>query len=230
MSNNFTLYRITIRILTIFMISIFAAQTSYSKSINLFKKIDIPNSIQTQSKFLKDDEVSYFKIDKIALNQIIYEKPDNLKFNLLVSNNIIWQIELSRYEILTPSAIVSAATENGEKAIDVHQEIANYRGTVINEKGLLVNITFSPTDVNAIIFSDTQTWIIGNNDNSDTYVFYNQENISEKPAFSCSHDENKISNKVQEIMYHLKDKQSLSNNTILNSKQLNVEIAVILSS
>lgn len=224
--NNYFPIKMILFIIFVFVISF---QKAESKNLKLFSRIDNPELLQNLSNLKGDENTSLFVMNKVELEQIIYEKPVLLQFQLQLSDKSILNLKLYRYEIFSPTATVCANTELGKKFVDFREKIINYRGKVIKQgEELSVNFTFSPNSVNGMLFSSKQTWVFGNYDkmNSENFILFDENNIDEKPDFACDVNDSEVVPKVLDIMSNLTDKSNFEEKLLLNDKELNIDVAV----
>nr|HPI20108.1 M12 family metallo-peptidase [Candidatus Kapabacteria bacterium] len=166
-----------------------------------------------------------FNLNNNLIDELIAKQPTTFCFEIKISKNELWKVNLKKYEIFSPNAKILINNKQNEE-FDFRENIVNYRGFIENNPNLKVNITFSHNLISGIITDFKDNWIIGNyRQNPTIAVIYNDKKVINPPELICGNSDSDISQLAHQIMIESSFKEKKSDK-LLNDIPLEIELAV----
>lgn len=162
-------------------------KTSHSfNNISLFKRSNIDNSNSLNS-FASNSSI--LNIDKAELKSINISKPEEINFRIPDSKGKVTEIELVKVKLLADDFKVKVIGKSGIRYEDYKGGIY-YRGIVKGDNNSIVSLSVFENNVMGIISTDKGNFVLGsvkgaNKQLTDEYVYYNDNDIVNKPGFVC---------------------------------------------
>ena len=158
------------------------SEIQQAKESNLyFENVILPAAdIDTEvlKNFINPDEVSF--LGNISLDLVNnHVRAMNLLLSLQHKNMILELIEVPEdfydYVVTTSAGETFAANKN----------IKHFRGIIQNELNSLVAITFYEDEIMGLICTEEGNFNIVKDPQSNRHLFYNDQNLKERPPFAC---------------------------------------------
>lgn len=154
--------------------------------ISLFKRSNKDNSNALNS-FASN--VSLLKIDKAGLRSMNNSKPEEINFRIPDSKGKVTELELVKVNLIDDGIKVKVIGKNGSRYENYKGGIY-YRGIVKGDNNSIVSLSIFENNVMGIISTDKGNFVLGsvrdaNKELTDEYVYYNDNDIVNKPGFVC---------------------------------------------
>jgi len=150
-------------------------QTQYSP----FNLSSTPQSFG--NTFVLNNNVILLDVIPSVLAEIENNEPDFLSVEIPISNKNILTLELIPHEIFAPGHRVL-------NSLDQESNVAKgvfYKGIIKGDESSIVSINIIEGEISGIISNNKGNFNLGKLNNSSQYVFYNDYELSNKPAFNC---------------------------------------------
>lgn len=200
---------------------------SKSKSDDLFQinaaKTNDPSADYRNSVY----EGVILNISKDVYSSLTDNRDQNLEMKIPVSNNNFLNIELERFEILSPDAKITERALLGETQLDLRNIVLSYKGKVKGEGNSLVSISLFNGKVLGLIKSGNETYVIGalkdkNNNETDDHILYKESKMKFQKRFECGSD---VFDVPAEVLKSMRDTYG-KNSDNMSTNLLEAKVAV----
>lgn len=129
------------------------------------------------------EQAVFYDLNKYELLKLIQEQPTLIHLNIEGTDGKIFQIKLSRYDIFSEQPRFGEMA-NGEYSLVSYTPGIYYRGVIEGEKGF-ASLSFFENDVQGVIANEEGNWVLGKLKNKETFIFYNDADLTGKNPFTC---------------------------------------------
>src|SRR4030095_15905645 len=155
-------------------------------TFNLFKRSSKPNSSALNS-FVSG--ATTLNINKVTLRNNNTAKPELISLVIPGNGGKETELELVKVNIFSDDLKVRTLGTDGAHYINYTPGLY-YRGIVKGDNSSIVSLSIFENNVMGIISTDNGNYVLGSVKNeqkqlTDEYVFYNDQDIKNKPGFEC---------------------------------------------
>lgn len=145
------------------------------------------NENDNQAAFVKN--ASLMTIKKLNLEAALYNKAENILFNIPVSENLNLELELTQSFPASEDLILTTKDGLSEKRISYTPGL-HYTGIIKGKNHSIASLSIFKNFVMGIISDETGNYVLGSLKNADNsyserYIFYNDAELIVKDRFKC---------------------------------------------
>ena len=149
-----------------------------------FISVDIVNPVGRTTEQIPSDLSSYqlLSLDANALRQVLNTRQEGISITL--PKNDKENITLQLVEVELP--LFKVRTASNEK-VEKYQGGKHYRGIIRGDQGSIASMSIFEDGVMALISESGNkgNWVLGELEESDTYIFYNDPQLQDKFSLEC---------------------------------------------
>ncbi|HAY34075.1 MAG TPA: M12 family metallo-peptidase [Ignavibacteria bacterium] len=141
--------------------------------------------------YVKDGII--LNINKDILKKINESKSYKLNLQVPVSRSVSVNVELERFDILSPDAVLINRSASGEKTFSGDDLILSYKGKITGAENSLVSLSIYNGKMIGLMKSKNDTYVFGNlsdvnNNETDDYILYQMSKLKNKKGVFCGSD------------------------------------------
>jgi hypothetical protein len=149
-----------------------------------------------------------------VINQILESRSGSINIKLPF-NGANMQVKLHKFDILKEDAKLVAGTLNGDVLMNRKNEFVAYTSDLKDKYSPLVVVTFFKDDVTALVISNSETYVLAKQKNSNDFISYQSSKLKIHNEFNCRADELGIPDRITEIQKNLSgNMNSMQTNTL----------------
>lgn len=167
------------------------------------------------------DDAKIVDVDMVTVGRIIDEGTEKISLNMPFEG-IERSVTLYRFDILTGDAKIVEGTLNGDKLMNNSRDFIAYTSDLKDKTNPLVTVTFFRDNVSALIISNTETYVLAKQKNSNDFIAYQNTKLKIHNDFKCGSDEFGIPDQISRLQKNLKGNVS----DIATSNLLRASIAI----
>jgi len=181
------------------------AQQDHSGLFTLnISKTNNPNRNVTD--FVKDGII--LNINKDILKNINDSKSYKLNLQVPVTRSVSVNVELERFDILSPDAKLINKSAAGEKPFSGDDLILSYKGKITGAENSLVSVSIYNGKMIGLMKSKNDTYVFGNlsdlnNNETEDYILYQMSKLKSKNGVFCGSDifgvPEEVTNRIQKL-------------------------------
>ncbi|MCB0723380.1 MAG: T9SS type A sorting domain-containing protein [Ignavibacteriae bacterium] len=150
------------------------------------------------------DNAQLLKLNKEVFDEIFTSKPYKLNLSIPVENGTRANIQLERFEILTPDAKGTTTSSTGIDEFSLRNIVVSYMGKVNGLDNSFISLNFSLNGVNGVMVTDVERYVIGRMENmgQNDYLLFRESKLKMQNNFSCATSD-EITDEMRRMMSNL---------------------------
>ncbi|MBK9332241.1 MAG: T9SS type A sorting domain-containing protein [Ignavibacteria bacterium] len=164
------------------------------------------NPDRNVTDFVKDGII--LNINKDILKNINDSKSYKLNLQVPVTRSVSVNVELERFDILSPDAKLINKSSAGEKPFSGDDLILSYKGKITGAENSLVSVSIYNGKMIGLMKSKNDTYVFGNlsdlnNNETEDYILYQMSKLKSKNGVFCGSDifgvPEEVTNRIQKL-------------------------------
>ncbi|RMF56892.1 MAG: T9SS C-terminal target domain-containing protein [Calditrichaeota bacterium] len=148
-------------------------------------------------------EYVFLRLDRTALDLLLTQNQPRLRLELPLPDERILSLQLSQFEVLSPTASIVRGTEEGDKPVDIR--FIAFKGEVKDMEKTLAVVTFSSTGIYGWISTPNEDYVIASLANrkgftDEDYILYPVSKMKVTEDMFCLTEAMEVPDRVRELM------------------------------
>ncbi len=172
---------------------------------NIFKYDAAKTSDRSREFFNYVDDAVIMNFNADDYSKIFEKRSREISIVLPVSASQKMEVNLERFEVLSPDARIVERTAKGEKDVDLRNVTLSYKGNIKGVPNSFATVSFYNGRLMGLISNDKETFVIGPLGREDAvtgeYIFYKESNLKNRSHLPCGSEAFQV---PQEVMDRIK--------------------------